>query len=108
MGLHRKMGRNPSNSMHARRTGGRVSLFNYNPSIAGGKIAIKRFKRGHRMGHLTSHHRKVSLAAIPELMPNVSSHAANFMKSGGKVDERKRVRSAIAEHMDKMNKRMRM
>lgn len=32
------------------RKGGRVSLFNYNPSIAGGKIAIKRFGRAHHLG----------------------------------------------------------
>lgn len=37
-------------AMHKMRTGGAVSLFNYNPSIAGGKIMTKRYGRRHRMG----------------------------------------------------------
>lgn len=34
------------------RMGGRVSLFNYNPSIAGGVIAVKRYGRVHPLGQV--------------------------------------------------------
>lgn len=52
MPITRRHARRPVSKMHRLRTGGAVSLFNYNPSIAGGKIAIKRFGRRHRMGHV--------------------------------------------------------
>lgn len=35
---------------HNIRMGGRVSLFNYNPSIAGGAISVKRYTNAHRLG----------------------------------------------------------
>lgn len=107
MALHRHTGRHPSGGMHWRR-GGKVSLFNYNPSIAGGSISIHRHHKGHRMGHLMSRRPKhaVPLAAVPELMPNVSSHAAAFMHGETKNENRKRLRESIAHHLDKMNKRM--
>jgi hypothetical protein len=50
MGLLRRHKRAPVGHMHKLRTGGKVSLFNYNPSIAGGKIMTKRFSRRHRLG----------------------------------------------------------
>ena len=37
MPVFRKNTRGPSNAVFNHRMGGRVSLFNYNPSIAGGK-----------------------------------------------------------------------
>jgi hypothetical protein len=37
MPVHRRNQRGPSNSVFNHRMGGRVSLFNFNPSIAGGK-----------------------------------------------------------------------
>ena len=42
--------RNCASAMFTKRMGGRVTLFNYNPSIAGGKIGVKRFHKTHRMG----------------------------------------------------------
>lgn len=50
MALLRRHKRSPVGHMHRFRTGGKVSLFNYNPSIAGGKIMTKRYGRRHRMG----------------------------------------------------------
>jgi len=50
MALLRRHKRAPVGKMHKLRTGGAVSLFNYNPSIAGGKIMTKRYARRHRMG----------------------------------------------------------
>jgi hypothetical protein len=40
----------PMSSVVTHRTGGRVNLFNYNPSIAGGKLAIHRDKGAHYRG----------------------------------------------------------
>lgn len=104
MPLHRRMGKNPTGGMHYRR-GGKVSLFNYNPSIAGGMISNNRHHSKHRMGGMVSRRAKIT-SPIPELQPNVSSHAAAFMHGENKADNRKRLRESIAHHLDKMNKRM--
>ena len=50
MPIQRRGKRMVVGKMHNIRKGGRVTLFNYNPSIAGGKIAVKRFGRAHRLG----------------------------------------------------------
>lgn len=50
MAVLRRHRRSPVGGMYKMRTGGAVTLFNYNPSIAGGKIMTKRYARRHRMG----------------------------------------------------------
>lgn len=64
MPIRRKSNRANVSKMHSLRTGGRVSLFNYNPSIAGGKIAIKRFGRAHHMGRPLRHNAQKHMVSI--------------------------------------------
>lgn len=55
MGFHRRNTRGPMSRMVTQRTGGRVTLFNYNPSIAGGTIAVNRYKTAHYRGRFMRH-----------------------------------------------------
>lgn len=56
MGLHRKnVLRGATSSMFTRRTGGRVTLFNYNPSVAGGRVGLGRYKSAHHKGRFMRH-----------------------------------------------------
>jgi hypothetical protein len=90
--------------------GGRVSLFNYNPSIAGGKIAIKRYARTHPMGRiLRGNHQKnmVVLQGAEQgsgLAPP-GHHIGGLMGAAPKSsmhaskDAKKRVLDCISEHL---------
>lgn len=108
MPVHRAHHRKNVSSMWAHRTGGKVSLFNYNPSIAGGAIAVKRFRSAHHLGRYM--HRKSGGTAIPAaLQPNVTSAAMAFQPSNAasNQDRRKRLRTQIAESLAKASKKHR-
>lgn len=109
MPVFRNHSRRNAGAMFGKRMGGRVSLFNYNPSIAGGKIGVRRFKNAHRMG-------KILPGNIQKVMTNIqgaegSGLAAPGMHVGGimgavpptslhhKASEKKRIFDSISEHL---------
>lgn len=55
MGLHRPKAIGSTSGMFAQRMGGRVTLFNYNPKIAGGSLNVTRFNTAHRRGQYLRH-----------------------------------------------------
>jgi hypothetical protein len=81
-----------------------VSLFNYNPSIAGGKIAVKRFGRAHHMGRPLRNYQEKHMASMVGaqgqglMAPGSHAHA----KGGGSVKEgRKRIMEGLAAQFAK-------
>lgn len=107
MPLRRKSGRSNVGKMHSIVKGGRVSLFNYNPSIAGGKIAVKRFGRAHYLGrplrnwqerHLTS-----MIGAQGQGLTAPGVHGKGLGDSYGKTikEGRKRILDQIEAVMSK-------
>lgn len=65
MSLHRRLRKGPMSSMMIQRKGGRVNLFNYNPSIAGGRIGVQRYKTSHRRGQYLRHKEHEALVSAP-------------------------------------------
>ncbi len=107
MPIHRRGNRMPVGKMHSMRTGGRVSLFNYNPSIAGGKIAVKRFHRSHYLGVPMRNWRQQHMGQMVAASDGKGLHApgsgarsgmgvADMVKAG-----RKRILGAIGEQFSK-------
>lgn len=90
--------------MHSIRSGGRVSLFNYNPSIAGGKIAVKRFGRAHYMGvpmrNWQEKHLASMIGAQGQGLMAPGSHAAS-MRGGAVKDSRKRILDGLSAQFSK-------
>lgn len=62
------------------RTGGSVNLFNYNPSIAGGSIAVHRFKHLHYQGKYLRHKEHEHLVASTT---GTGLHAPGHAAHGG-------------------------
>ena len=107
MGLHRDntRGHPAAPRTHSMRFGGRVTLFNYNPSIAGGAIAVKRYHDAHRLGRVMRKH--AEKAMVPMIgaegagMKNPGHHIGGMMglppssSTHHKHERQKRVREAI-------------
>ena len=110
MGVHRRgIHRHTAGKMHGIRKGGKVSLFNYVPSIAGGAIGLRRFGRAHHLGVPMRNWHQKHMAAMVGAADGGGLHApgsgarmgmgvASTMKEG-----RKRVLDAVR---DQFNKRM--
>lgn len=94
--------------MHSIRCGGRVSLFNYNPSIAGGKIAVKRFGRAHYMGvpmrNFQEKHLASMIGAQGQGMMAPGSHASS-VRGGTLKEGRKRILEGLSAQFAKKMKR---
>jgi hypothetical protein len=108
MGLHRDNTRShpAAPRTHGMRFGGRVTLFNYNPSIAGGAISVKRYHNAHRLGKMMRQHaEKAMVPMIGAEGAGMKAHKADHI--GGmmglppsssthhKRERQKRVREAI-------------
>lgn len=107
MPIKRANGRRNVSTVFTHR-GGKVSLFNYNPSIAGGSIAIKRLRLG-RKAHAYRRGGVVD-STINSLNPNVNSAAMSFAPSSNVVsntEHRKRLRSMVSEQLEKAHKKQR-
>lgn len=81
-----------------------MSLFNYNPSIAGGKIAVKRFSRAHHLGRPLRNYQEKHMASMIGaqgqglMAPGSHAHASK----GGTVKEgRKRILEGLASQFAK-------
>lgn len=106
MPIRRRNVRSNVGKMHAMRTGGRVSLFNYNPSIAGGKIAIKRFGRAHHLGMPMRNWQEKHMASMVGaasgggglMAPGSHAHAS---KGGSLKEGRKRILDGLAAQFAK-------
>lgn len=98
-----------ANRMHKLRKGGRVTLFNYNPSIAGGKIAVKRFHRAHHLGMPLRNWKEKHMASIVgaqgQGLVAPGSHARTGMGMPGVKDSRKRILEEMQQHFSKRMKR---
>ena len=106
MGLHRDNRRGcAAPRTHTMRMGGRVTLFNYNPSIAGGAISVKRHHTAHRLGKVL---RKDAQRAMTNIigaegagLKNPGHHVGALMgvapasSNHHHNEHRKRVRDAI-------------
>ncbi len=107
MPVRRKSERSNVGKMHLIRKGGRVTLFNYNPSIAGGKIAIKRFGRAHRLGrplrNFQEKHLMSMIGAQGQGLTAPGVHAKGLGDSHGKSmkEGRKRILEQIGAQMSK-------
>lgn len=98
---HRHMG----NMLSQRSTGGGVSLFNYNPSIAGGKISVLRAGCGaHYRGVYTSKHKRSSRSKLPEevakeRIKTIVSHSNTAPTPSLKAaDNKKKLIDSFAKH----------
>lgn len=110
MGVHRKgIHRHHAGRMHGIRKGGKVSLFNYNPSIAGGAIGLRRFDKQHHLGVPCRNWQQKHMAAMVGAAEGGGGlHAPGSgarMGMGGKVGDRKRVLDMVKEQL---NKRLKM
>lgn len=96
--------------MFNHRMGGRVTLFNYNPSIAGGKIGVKRFHNAHHKGRILRANKQKGMTAIQgaegsglasagKLSPGGVMAASPVSSTHADKASRKRVFDAIAEHL---------
>jgi hypothetical protein len=92
--------------MHMIKKGGRVSLFNYNPSIAGGKIAIKRFHLGRPMRNWQEKHLVSMIGAQGQGLTAPGVHGKGLGDSHGKSikEGRKRILDQIGAQMSKRMK----
>lgn len=111
MGLHRKgIHRHTAGRMHGVRKGGKVSLFNYTPSIAGGVIGIKRFGRYHKLGMPCKNWKDTHMASMVGAASGGGLHAPGSgarmgMGIGSSVKEgRKRILEGIREQFNKRMK----
>lgn len=98
---HRHMG----NSMSTRCSGGAVSLFNYNPSIAGGKVGMLRHGCGpHFRGVFHSRVNRVNRGRLPaeqakEEIRTIVSHSNTAPTPSLKAaDNRKKLMASFADH----------
>lgn len=104
MPLVRRGKRSNVGRMHSIRSGGRVSLFNYNPSIAGGAIQVKRFGRAHHMGQPLRNYQEKHMASMIGaqgqglMAPGSHAHAA---KGGTVKDGRKRILEGLSAQFAK-------
>lgn len=101
-------------SMFNMRQGGGVSLYNYNPSIAGGKVGVKRFGskvhwRGHILRGNTERGKAVVLGAEANGTAGIMGPGHNVSglmgvappgASHGAAAHRKRVLEGIAKHLN--------
>lgn len=103
-----------ANRMHGLRHGGRVTLFNYNPSVAGGKIAVKRFHKSHHLGPVMrggdawqKKHMATIVGAQGAGLVAPGSHMRSGMGVGGMPgvkDSRKRILEEMNHHFQKRMK----
>lgn len=117
MPVFRKHSRGSTSAMFTKRMGGRVSLFNYNPSIAGGKIGVKRFQNAHHMGRILRKDAQRNMTSIQGAegsgLATPGSHIGGMMgatppsSTHGSDSDRKRIFSAISNHLAGNGKRMR-
>lgn len=118
MPVMRRNQRGPSNAMFNHRMGGRVTLFNFNPSIAGGKIGVKRFHHAHHMGRIIRGNGQKAMTNIQGaegtglMNPGMSAtHRAGMMgvapptSMHADKEGRKRVFESIAKHLSGGGKR---
>lgn len=107
MPVRRKGERQSVGKMHLIRKGGRVTLFNYNPSIAGGKIAIKRFGRAHHLGrpmrNFAEKHMMSMIGAQGQGLttPGVMGKSLGDSHTKSIKDGRKRILEQIGAQMNK-------
>lgn len=109
MPVHRRNARGSVSAMFNHRMGGRVSLFNYNPSIAGGKIGVKRYHSAHYKGRVLRANRQKGMTAIQGAegsgLATPGHHVGGVMAAPPMTSthadkaSRKRVFDAIAEHL---------
>lgn len=109
MPIRRKSDRRNVGKMHLIRSGGRVSLFNYNPSIAGGKIAVKRFGRAHHLGRPLRNYQEKHFASMVgaqgQGLVAPGSHARVGMGATASMKEgRKRILDALSTQFAKRMK----
>jgi len=97
-------------TMFQMRQGGRVSLFNYNPSIAGGKVQVKRFgNKVHWRGCIqrgnTEKGKTIMIGAEGAGIMNPGHHVGSMMgvappgSTHGANAYRKRVVDVIGKHL---------
>lgn len=108
MGVHRKnIHRHHAGRMHGIRKGGKVSLFNYVPSIAGGMIGLRRYGRPHHLGVPCRNWHQKHMAAMAGAADGGGLHAPGSgarmgMGMGSTLKEgRKRVLDAVREQFAK-------
>lgn len=81
-----------------------MSLFNYNPSIAGGKIQIKRYTRAHHLGRPLRNYQEKHLASMigaqGQGLMTPGSHA-HAMKGGTVKEGRKRILDGLSAQFAK-------
>jgi hypothetical protein len=109
MPVHRRNARGSVSAMFNHRMGGRVTLFNYNPSIAGGKIGVKRFHTAHHKGRILRANRQKGMTAIQgaegsglacgQGVTGGVMAASPVSSTHGDRASKKRVFDAIAEHL---------
>lgn len=106
--------KNVCSNMVLKRQGGRVSLFNYNPSIAGGKLACLRYPNAHRRGSYLLGKTHDAMPAVAKINGEHKSGHAGVHHSvhhgmaapmatakHERLASRKRILDSIAEHMSK-------
>lgn len=115
-----RMHHRPMSSLVTHRTGGRVTLFNYNPSIAGGKIHILRHRLAHYKGRYLRHHEHEHIVRQAESGQPVEEAVqggvagcpnTEYESAGGRTsrrsrgEERKRLHGAINRALKESTKK---